>query len=574
MNKRKTPQRKPEADADRRPAGHGYVPSSAAVRETIESVVIAFILAFLFRAFEAEAFVIPTGSMAPTLMGRHKDLNCPQCGCPYQLSASGEVTPEGARIMDHNGNPLRVTAGTCPMCRFTADLTSTTEFRKYPPSYNGDRILVGKLIYQFREPRRWEVIVFKFPGDSQTDSQTNFIKRLIGLPGETVRIQNGDIWVRRDGMGEGDFHLERKPADKALVLLQEVFDNRYMPPIAKLGWPQRWRPQPAAGGATAWTCDDYVTFRADGAAAGENWLRYEHRAPSYGQWRRFFANGGVVAEEVEPRWITDFESYNTSREGNEPPEPPENSLGFHWVGDLALCCTVDVQGESGELIFELRKGGRQFRCRIDVSTGRATLSVSGDDMADFHPTAATAIRGRGRHDLRFYNCDNQMLLWIDGRPVSFDSTTAYDENLGNDEPDEDDKRPVGIASVGAAVEIGDLRVLRDIYYIADEGSAFHQSKHDVIYVPDRAGRLAPRKPYSFEPYVEFPLAADQFFALGDNSAYSKDGRLWGHDNHYVPRELLIGKALFIYWPHSWDRIPYVNVPCPYFPNFKDMGFVR
>src|ERR1700730_12127942 len=58
---------------------------SRTVRETIESVVIAFVLAFLFRTFEAEAFVIPTGSMAPTLMGRHMDLKCPKCGYRFQV---------------------------------------------------------------------------------------------------------------------------------------------------------------------------------------------------------------------------------------------------------------------------------------------------------------------------------------------------------------------------------------------------------------------------------------------------------------------------------------------------------
>ena len=56
---------------------------SRGLRETIESIAIAFALAFLFKAFEAEAFVIPTGSMAPTLMGRHKDVLCPECG--YEL---------------------------------------------------------------------------------------------------------------------------------------------------------------------------------------------------------------------------------------------------------------------------------------------------------------------------------------------------------------------------------------------------------------------------------------------------------------------------------------------------------
>src|SRR5689334_2661262 len=44
-------------------------------RETVESIVVAFVLAFLFRTFEAEAFVIPTGSMAPTLYGQHRDVN-------------------------------------------------------------------------------------------------------------------------------------------------------------------------------------------------------------------------------------------------------------------------------------------------------------------------------------------------------------------------------------------------------------------------------------------------------------------------------------------------------------------
>src|SRR6476619_2643512 len=60
-------------------------------RETIESIVVAFILALLIRGFEAEAFVIPTGSMAPTLMGRHKEITCPQCGHVYAVNASEEV---------------------------------------------------------------------------------------------------------------------------------------------------------------------------------------------------------------------------------------------------------------------------------------------------------------------------------------------------------------------------------------------------------------------------------------------------------------------------------------------------
>ncbi|MBN1394954.1 MAG: hypothetical protein JW959_08020 [Pirellulales bacterium] len=557
MSKKYTPHKQQQSPS------HGHVLSSAAVRETIESVVIAFILAFLFRAFEAEAFVIPTGSMAPTLMGLHKDLVCPRCGCPYQLSASREVEPGGAPVA----------AGTCPMCRYTAALPppnakdfSAYDFKEYQKSYSGDRILVGKLIYQFREPERWDVIVFKFPGDEKTNSDTNFIKRLIGLPNETVRIQDGNIWISRDGKEDADFHLERKPPDKLLAMLQPVFDNRYMPRIAALGWPDRWRRE------GNWKCDDHVAFQTDGE--GENWLRYEHRVPSYEQWGDYYRNNGIVSEEVKPRLITDFEAYDTSREMGQHPAPPPNSLGQHWVGDLVLRCTVDVQGESGELIFELRKGGRDFRCRIDVSTGKATLSIGGNDMRRFRPAAATALRGPGRHEVLFGNCDNQMLLWIDGRLVEFDSATDYDENLGNVWPNDGDLQPVGVASVGAAVEIGDLCVLRDIYYIAIEGDADDQSNYDVVYPLDRDGVFFPRDLSKLRRHVEFSLEADQFFALGDNSAFSKDGRLWGQGNHYVPRELLIGKALFIYWPHSWDRIPYVHIPFPFFPNFREMGLVR
>src|SRR6056297_3916747 len=63
---------------------------TSAGRETVEAFVVAFILALLFRAFIAEAFVIPTGSMAPTLMGAHKDLECGQCGSDYRVGASIE----------------------------------------------------------------------------------------------------------------------------------------------------------------------------------------------------------------------------------------------------------------------------------------------------------------------------------------------------------------------------------------------------------------------------------------------------------------------------------------------------
>src|SRR5262250_1872656 len=94
------------------------MPSAPWVRETVESIVIAFVLAFLFRTFEAEAFVIPTGSMAPTLMGRHKDLACPQCSYRFQVSASDEVDEVTGAIRPSG----TLTAGICPMCEYIVNL--------------------------------------------------------------------------------------------------------------------------------------------------------------------------------------------------------------------------------------------------------------------------------------------------------------------------------------------------------------------------------------------------------------------------------------------------------------------
>ncbi len=155
---------------------------TATIRETIESIVLALILAFLFRTFEAEAFVIPTGSMAPTLQGRHKDIRCPKCGYEYRTGASKEV--------DDAGNPVdcELIEATCPMCGYTVNVGGHDS--KYP-SYNGDRIIVNKFAYDISNPQRWDVVVFKYPGDAKI----NYIKRLVGLPSERIRIQNGDVYV-------------------------------------------------------------------------------------------------------------------------------------------------------------------------------------------------------------------------------------------------------------------------------------------------------------------------------------------------------------------------------------------
>src|SRR5688572_23722427 len=172
------------------PADAPYKPTAAeSIRETVDSIVIAFVLAFLFRTFEAEAFVIPTGSMALTLMGDHKDLNCVKCGYPYRASASNEtpnneqeqkefanLTPQGKKDWYKNHT---VTSAMCPNCRYRMNFDDIPKAdtpppdAPMPPSYKGDRILVTKYSYEFGEPSRWDVAVFKNPNSAKI----NYIKR-------------------------------------------------------------------------------------------------------------------------------------------------------------------------------------------------------------------------------------------------------------------------------------------------------------------------------------------------------------------------------------------------------------
>ena len=122
--------------------------------------MVAFILAFLIRGFEAEAFVIPTGSMAPTLYGQHKEVTCPQCGEVFAVNAADE-SEVGRGGLERK--PQMVESATCINCRYRVTKLSEA------PTFKGDRILVMKFLYNLPRwlggipPSRWDVVVFTSP---------------------------------------------------------------------------------------------------------------------------------------------------------------------------------------------------------------------------------------------------------------------------------------------------------------------------------------------------------------------------------------------------------------------------
>lgn len=64
--------------------------------------------------------------------------------------------------------------------------------------HNGDNLIVDKISYRFREPERYEIIVFPY----KYQENTFYIKRIIGLPGETVQVKDGEVYINGELLGE------------------------------------------------------------------------------------------------------------------------------------------------------------------------------------------------------------------------------------------------------------------------------------------------------------------------------------------------------------------------------------
>ncbi len=557
-------------------------------------MIVAILLALLFRGFEAEAFIIPTGSMAPTLQGMHKDLRCPECNFRYRANQRKGVV---------------VKRTTCPMCRFETAIIPDEH-----PSYNGDRIIVNKFAYEVADPERWDCIVFKFPGNAKQ----NYIKRLVGLPNETIKIRGGDVFAKEDGASE--FTILRKPVEKIPFMLQLVHDTRYIPEkLIQADWPARWHTVESDGaldGETeSWTTsEDRTTYRLESSGQTQ-WLRYRHLPPVNRRTRRDTANpppdewsqilaGKKPHPTVPGRLIRDWYAYNAA----EASSAAYN--GLHWVGDLAVAARLEIATDEGEFWLDLVEGGEHYRCHVDVATGIARCEVPGGPTL----SAQTPVSGKGTYRVMWANLDNQVLLWVNDHPMQWQADGQphpghYDrpELVGARWSPEDpgDLKPAGLGGKNITLTASKLKIYRDIYYTAtyqtrtQTSARFDRSDYNsldlsnqkvikmLVYPPVRSAGAAERMFASRRETIEFQLEEDQFFPMGDNSPQSKDGRLWAENDsaitgsrkkfvdNYVARDVLIGKAIIVYWPHGWSagpiRVKHVEYPIP---NVDRMGKIR
>ena len=316
------------------------------IRDMVEGFALAFILAFIFRGFVVEAFIIPTGSMAHGLQGRHIEHICKRCGHRYRVGASVE-NPNPADPYSND----EIIATVCPMCGFTEVLDKANEPSKN--AFAGDRILVNKYAYMFNDPERWDVIVFKNP----SDTTINYIKRLVGLPGEKLLVANGDVYTKPLTNTNAVYEIARKPEHKQLAMMQLVHDTQFRPQVLDdIMWPQPWRmvgtyadgyhPPAEEGKPGYWKAStEGFRYSIDGSNSDKVSIRYHHNIPDQTFWVKYNqleANikqaeaEGYIAEAAQsrerlkkmfwplPKLITDVYAYNTSIKRSDLLSPTKN----------------------------------------------------------------------------------------------------------------------------------------------------------------------------------------------------------------------------------------------------------
>lgn len=461
-------------------------PVAARVLESVQTLLTALLLAFVFRAFFVEAFIIPTGSMAPALLGRHGTCVCAHCGWEFDYG------PAPGQQRAGSFTPPAVVR--CPNCHRDNELTAAQRVARA-----GDRILVHKwpyLLGGLLGPARWDVIVFRDP----RNPEQNYIKRLVALPGETIEIIDGDVFIKPpDG---GEFRVARKPPAAQAALWFPVFDQNHVPPGTPL-----WSPQ-SPESAPGWQGLDRRVIGYQPPDARPRTIRF---APAH-----------------STDYLKDVYGYNQNRAAN-------------YVGDLRLVGEVTAAGSNGWWRWELTRDDRWFAAHF-AADGTVRLLTRNRDGSEL--TLATAKLGPladGRpRQVEFGHLDYRVYVKVAGRERLATTDEQYAPRLDELRQTRRVAPPrLRFTVAGLTLAVRGLRIDRDVYY---------------CYDPRNTQRAYPGHP--------FRLGPDEYFVLGDNSPNSADSREWYRVGVHLRRawqegryqlgtvraDQIVGRAFFVYLP--------------------------
>ena len=98
---------------------------------------------------------------------------------------------------------------------FIGQRTQVNGESMYPALHNKDNLIVDKISYRFSDPRRYDIIVFPY----HYKDRTYYIKRVIGLPGETVQIREGKIYIDGNELIE---HFSEEKIEQAALASEPI----------------------------------------------------------------------------------------------------------------------------------------------------------------------------------------------------------------------------------------------------------------------------------------------------------------------------------------------------------------
>ena len=546
---------------------------------SFQSMIVAFVIAMAARSFVAEGFVIPTGSMAPTLRGQHVLMRGPQTGGEFAVG----LRP-GASESIYNA-VLNNSADRLLGPRFPG--TAKSEAWSMKPR-QGDRILTHKTLYHFRDPRRWEVVVFRNPANPFGRAPT-YIKRLCGLPNERLWIVDGDLFTAprvTDGPLDWDaFQIQRKPDWVQRALWVPVYDQR----------------QDHGGMSTPDGFGAFVPKGDDWSLEGPVWS-FRGEQPTQLEWNR------------RAREFTNWNAYNVGFQMNDR----GRKLGISYptpepIADLAFEANWTPSSEAGSLRWILE--ANQHRFEVERIADVVRVRMRDDVWAEEGPDAGWTEWKSATVDpvapdvpnrMTVWHADQRLTVWHEGEPIL---ELPYDwsarERLGfsrkrlvtsdelntlrqGDTPSTGDpvEAPVAKSAVlklefsGGPCTLQDVQVARDLYHRAQRNSDRTDSNPARPEVLDRCSPTG--WGFGTHPSNLAELGPDQFLMMGDNSGASHDGRFLGAPSPFVStmvdeapyvvhRDLLVGRAWCVYFP--W-LLPLGGDGPTWVPNIGELRLIR
>lgn len=445
-------------------------------RENLEALTMAIVVALLFKYFVLEISKIPSGSMQPTLMG----------------------------------NP------------------ETGVF---------DRTVVDKLSFRFRDPERFEIVVFKHP----LERSRVMVKRLVGMPDEELKIEHGDLWTRKSA-AEDWRNLRRPPS-----VQREMWR-----PLRRDARGADW--SVVRGGKDWQVGADGIAARGDGAA-------------------RFRPGDGPIRDDYQ-------DGYPVALVGKI--RVPNHANGSNAVGDVRLEGEVAALAGTTSLSFELTEGQRAYEFTLPGPDAPAEAEVT-VRIRDSKASTERIERGERfrlapgvRVSFALENLDDRLAFELDGRAL----LTAEIE------PSADQQAVLTLSVSGAGADFSALRVARDVYYLVPDerrswsveipsghyvmlGDNAQDSADSRLWESITYGHTRPGQLGEVEELRGNHRRGGENPSPGDVDGHTPGIRFrdtWGEVHWFarssvakgfpslpgnaplVPRELIVGRAFAVFWP--------------------------